>query len=114
MDPKTAPRTFTGNGGSELPVAAAPAAAVVVEAATGEVWAGDVGADEDEEEEEEEEDNTTLVGGIDAVSICSVSAAESIFVALTHVFFLVRNMHNTSFSFPPDITTKPLWSCAIE
>jgi hypothetical protein len=107
MDPSTAPRTLTGNGGSELLLAAA-GAAIVVDAGTGEVSAGVVGAaDEDDE-------SSPVVVGIEAVPSVFCSARDKNWVALTHIFFLARNMHKTSFSFPPDITTSPLWSFAIE
>jgi hypothetical protein len=59
IDPKTAPRTLTGNGGSELALAAA--AAVVVDAGSDDVWAVLVGADE------AVDDKIALVVGIEVV-----------------------------------------------
>jgi hypothetical protein len=96
MVPRTATKIFTGKAGD---------AALFVELAVDEVaWEAIEGAID-----------VVAVAVLAGPSPCCVEDFETnAAVAFAQQFSLAWNMHRTSSSFPPEITTSPLGSWAIE
>ncbi|KAK5624465.1 hypothetical protein RRF57_000181 [Xylaria bambusicola] len=104
IEPRTMPRTVVeGNEDLEEPGAAAG-----IEGGTGLVVSAFITRLVDEGWDVEVE---AAVEGIDRIESDS---APKIAVAFSHVFAFALNMHNMSMSFPPDMTTRPFESVAIE